>query len=74
MSAQIFHANTKILRIKAKLTQKQFSEKIGVEIKRYAKWEEGRSQPDIDNIAKIANAHEINLDTLFNFDFTKFTS
>ena len=66
MSAQIFHANTKILRIKAKLTQKQFSEKIGVEIKRYAKWEEGRSQPDIDNIEAIAVAHQISVDQLLN--------
>jgi len=66
MSAQIFHANTKILRIKAKLTQKQFSEKIGVEIKRYAKWEEGRSQPDIDNIEAIAFAHQISIDELLN--------
>jgi len=66
MSAQIFHANTKILRIKAKLTQKQFSEKIGVEIKRYAKWEEGRSQPDIDNIEAIAVAHQISIDQLLN--------
>ena len=66
MSDQIFHANTKILRIKAKLTQKQFSEKIGVEIKRYAKWEEGRSQPDIDNIEAIAVAHQISVDQLLN--------
>lgn len=66
MSAQIFHANAKILRIKAKLTQKQFSEKIGVEIKRYAKWEEGRSQPDIDNIEAIAVAHQISIDQLLN--------
>jgi len=74
MSAKLFHANIRILRKKANLSQRQFSEKIGVELKRYAKWEEERSQPDIDNIAKIASAHEINLDTLFNFDFTKFTS
>jgi transcriptional regulator with XRE-family HTH domain len=74
MSAKLFHANIRILRRQAKLSQKQFSEKIGVELKRYAKWEEGRSQPDIDNIEAIAQSHNIPLDVLFNLDFARFTS
>jgi transcriptional regulator with XRE-family HTH domain len=74
MSAKLFHANIRILRKKANLLQSQLSEKIGVEEKRYAAWEQERSQPDIDNIEKIATVHGVTLDTLFNFDFAKFTS
>jgi transcriptional regulator with XRE-family HTH domain len=66
MSAQNFHANIKKLRKESKLTQVAFAEKINVELKRYQKWEEGRSQPDIDNIVAIAKAHEISIDQLIN--------
>jgi transcriptional regulator with XRE-family HTH domain len=72
MPAQLFHSNIKVLRLRRKLTQKSFSEKIGVELKRYAKWEEGRSQPDIDNIEAIATVHMISVDQLLHFDFKEF--
>jgi len=72
MPAQLFHSNIKVLRLGRRLTQKSFSEKIGVEIKRYAKWEEERSQPDIDNLESIASFHNISVDQLLKFDFKEF--
>jgi transcriptional regulator with XRE-family HTH domain len=68
MSAKQFQKNIRALRKKTNLSQKKFSEKISVELKRYAKWEEGRSQPDIDNIESIARTHEITIDELFHLD------
>jgi transcriptional regulator with XRE-family HTH domain len=74
MSAKLFHANIRTLRKKAKLSQKKYAETIGVELKRYAKWEEERSQPDIDNIEIIAQSHHIPVDVLFNLDLASLAS
>lgn len=68
MSAKLFHSNIKILRQQSKLSQSGISDKIEVEAKRYAKWEEGRAQPDIDNIIAIAEAYGISLDKLLRID------
>lgn len=68
MSAIKFHSNIRKLRKNMNLSQREFSKKIGVELKRYAKWEEGRSQPDIDNIELISKAHNITLDQLITTD------
>lgn len=64
MLADIFFNNIKILRRNTNLSQASFSKKISIERKRYAKWEEGRCQPDIDNIIAIANEHKISIDEL----------
>ena len=68
MSAQKLYTNARTLRQKTKLSQREFSKKIGVEEKRYASWEQGRVQPDIDNIEAIAKAHKITIDQLLNED------
>ena len=71
MCAKLFHSNIKFLRKISNLTQEKFSEKIGVQKPRYAKWEEGTSQPDIDLLNVLAKCHNISLDDLVNKDFLK---
>ena len=64
MCAALLPANLKALRKKTNLSQTKFSELIELQQKRYAKWEEGRCQPDIDSLISIANAHGVKLDDL----------
>jgi len=64
MCAALLPANLKALRKLSNLSQTKFSELIELEQKRYAKWEEGRCQPDIDSIIKIASTHKVSIDDL----------
>lgn len=64
MNQNLLSTNIKFLRSRLKLSQAKFSEKIEVEQKRYAKWEEGRCQPDIDNLIALARIHKVTLDKL----------
>jgi len=70
MSAKLLTANLKHLRLVANKSQAKLSIDLELELKRYAKWEEGRSQPDIDNLIAIARLHKITLDDLLTRDLT----
>ncbi len=54
--------NLKYLRDKNKLTQEQFSEKLGVSRQTVAKWENGESLPDIEKCVEIALLFTVSLD------------
>lgn len=64
--------NLIFLRRKKNLSQTEFATKlICVETKRYAKWEEKRSQPDVDILVDIAKIHEISVDELLTKDLSQ---
>jgi len=52
------------LRKKAKYTQQELSEKIGVPLTTYANWEQGTRHPDYDVLVKLANIFYCSTDFL----------
>lgn len=68
MSALTLKRNLKTLRAKKKLSQQKFADRINRPIKRYQAWEEGRSQPNVDDIIDIAKEHELTIDDLLTKD------
>ena len=52
------------LRIKNGYTQEQIAEMLGVSRQAVSKWENGDSVPDMDKIAKLADAFDVSLDEL----------
>lgn len=66
----MINQNLQILREKNKLTQEEVAEKINVSRQAVAKWENGKSLPDIVNCTKLAALYNISLDTLVNVEPT----
>ena len=62
----------KELREKRRLTQDQLSEKVGMAQKNLSKIECGRTFPS-RNLVEIANALDVSLPDLFNFDHIEMT-
>lgn len=60
--------NLRYLRVSVWCSQQKFANKIKRPIKRYQKWEEGRSRPNVDDIIAIASAHKISIDELLTQD------
>ncbi|MBQ8509734.1 MAG: ADP-ribosylglycohydrolase family protein [Clostridia bacterium] len=57
------------LRCDANISQEKFAELLGVSRQAVQKWETGATQPDLDNIIKIARYFSVSVDTLiFNSD------
>ena len=54
------------LRKDKKLTQEQFSEKMGVSTNAVSKWERGISFPDVSLLKKICNELDISIEELIN--------
>jgi transcriptional regulator with XRE-family HTH domain len=52
------------LRKKAKLTQEELANKIGVHRGTYANYEAGKREPDLKTLRKIADLHEVSVDYL----------
>lgn len=56
----------KQLRFKAKLTQEQLGESLGVGAQAVSKWENGASMPDISLLPQIAEVFGVTIDDLFD--------
>ncbi|MCM5528953.1 helix-turn-helix domain-containing protein [Parasegetibacter sp. NRK P23] len=54
----------KELRHSAGLTQLQVAEKLGIGVKRYAAWEEGRAEPPIGYLVEISTFYKVSLDCI----------
>ncbi len=63
-----FRERLKSLRKEKDLFQKDIAEKIGVALSTYSNWEQGRTQPSIQDIYKLLMAFEIEADELFELD------
>lgn len=61
----MFKENLKTLREDRKLSQKQVAEKLNIPVSTYANWEQGRTQPSIEDIYRILNLFEIEANELF---------
>lgn len=58
--------NLKIARIKKNLTQKQVSEKLGVNLNTVSRWETGSNPIPIDKLLILADWFEVTTDYLLN--------
>jgi len=65
--------NIKFLRKRARLTQEQLSEKIGIKRSLLGAYEEGRADPRLNNLIAIAKTFHISVDTLISADVSKLT-
>lgn len=61
-----FCKKLKDLRNETGLTQKQLAEKLGMSETGYASWEQGLSEPSIDNLRKLCLIHEISPNELLD--------
>lgn len=64
----LFCKNLKAIRKSCGYTQKQIAEKLGVVESCYANWEQGRTEPSIDALRKLAVIFQVEIDTLINGD------
>ena len=53
-----------------KYTQEEVAEKINVSRQAVAKWESGKSLPDINNCIALSQLYNVSLDTLVNYEQT----
>ena len=63
---KIFCQNLKSARIECGMTQKQVATELDVVESCYANWEQGRTEPNIAMLRKLADLFEISLDELIN--------
>lgn len=63
---EYFGEHLKLLRQEKELSQKEVAKIIGVAVSTYANWEQGRTEPCINDIFKILQALEIEPNELFD--------
>ncbi len=61
----IFTERLKELRLKKGLTQTELGEKVGVKQNTFTNWENGKREPNFENLIKLADLLEVSLDWLF---------
>ena len=66
-----FGARIKEIRLRKNLNQEQLAELVNMESRQISRIETGSSFTSIENIAKIANALEVNISELFSFEHKK---
>lgn len=66
--------NIKVLRKKLSLTQDQFAQKVGTKRSLIGAYEEGRAEPKLELLQKMAEVFGISVDELIGKDFTGETS
>lgn len=71
MSITKIAKNIRILRDMRSLSQEQLSESLGINRSRLGAYEEGRNEPPIDLIIKIAGFFQISIDALIRGDLSK---
>ena len=61
-----FCENLKSARRACAFTQKTVAEKLGVVESCYANWEQGRTEPSVENIRKLCEIFDVTADELIN--------
>ena len=64
-------SNLKVLRELKKLSQEQMAEQLNITRARLGAYEEGRNEPPIDIILRIADYFKISIDALLKGDFNR---
>ena len=64
-TSNVFPQRLKELRLKKRLTQIELGEKVGVKQSTFTKWENGKREPNIETLLKLADSLEVSLDWLF---------
>lgn len=64
-----FSTRLKMFRNAQKLTQKEISEAIGVSLRGYQWYEQGKFEPDIEKLIKLADIFGVSVDTLIGHNF-----
>ena len=63
---KLFCNNLKEARKACGFTQKQVANKLSVVESCYANWEQGRTEPNVDMLRKLAKIFSVSLDELIN--------
>jgi phage repressor protein C with HTH and peptisase S24 domain len=63
-----FGQNLKHLRLKAKLTQNQLAEQLGMKQSAYVLWEKKETNPTLDLIEKLSEIYNLNVEELISTD------
>ena len=69
-----FGSNLKVLRERKKRSQQNLADFIGIKRSILSNYENALSNPSIENLMKISEYFEININTLLSVDFTKLSS
>lgn len=64
----MFKENLAFLREQKGLTQEELANAVGVARQTVAKWESGASTPDLEKSRRLADALDVSLDELANYD------
>lgn len=64
-----FHERLKMYRNKHKLTQKAMAEAVGVSLRGYQQYEQGKFEPNIEKLIKLADTFGISVDELIGHEF-----
>lgn len=59
-----FNERLKELRIQSSFLQKEIAEQIGVAVRTFQQYEQGKAEPNIDKLIKLANIFDVTLDDL----------
>lgn len=65
----VFPERLKEMRLKRGLTQKELGEKVGVKQNTFTNWENGKREPNFDNLIKLADALDTSTDYLLGKTF-----
>lgn len=70
-----FHEKLKVLRKKKGLTQQQIADEIGVNRGSYSNWENGKREPNFENLSMLACIFDVSIDFLLseNLEISKET-
>ena len=63
-----FCEKLKDIRDEKRLSQKAISEKLGVAVSTYANWEQGRTEPCINDIYRLIEVFEVDANELFDIN------
>ncbi len=65
---KFFCEKLKILRSEKRYLQKDVADKLGVPLSTYANWEQGRTEPSINDIYSLIEIFEVDANELFDIN------
>ncbi|SEW01700.1 Helix-turn-helix domain-containing protein [Chryseobacterium wanjuense] len=68
----VFAENIRFLRDQEKISQQKLADALFITRERYAKYEDGRSEPPIEILLRISRYHKVSIDLLVSIDIRKY--